>query len=138
MTTASPTTLLSRRFPAKRAFVTGAASGLGLAMARLLARDGWTLGLLDIAGEELDRAVADLRQHGARDVTGHCGDVADAAFVAAAIGAFAHAHDGLDLLVNNAGVAVAGPVELTPVEDWEWIVGINLLGVVWGVARRCR
>ncbi|HET9692900.1 MAG TPA: SDR family NAD(P)-dependent oxidoreductase [Steroidobacteraceae bacterium] len=130
--TSSPATLLSRRFPAKRVFITGAASGLGLAMSRLLARDGWVLGLLDVSGPELERAVADLRQRGARAVAGYCGDVAVADFVADSVGAFARAHDGLDVLVNNAGVAVAGPVDVTPVEDWEWIVGINLLGVVWG------
>jgi NAD(P)-dependent dehydrogenase (short-subunit alcohol dehydrogenase family) len=132
MTSASPATLLSRRFPAKRAFITGAASGLGLAMARLLARENWALGLLDIDGPGLERAVPELRQHGAREVAAWCGDVAAHAFVDDAIGAFVQAHDGLDVLVNNAGVAVAGPVEATPVEDWQWIVGINLLGVVWG------
>jgi NAD(P)-dependent dehydrogenase (short-subunit alcohol dehydrogenase family) len=59
--------------------------------------------------------------------------VADAALVAKSVEAFAAANgDGVDLIVNNAGVAVAGAVEVTPVEDWQWIVGINLLGVVWG------
>src|SRR5688572_13798873 len=99
MTATSPATLLSRRFPAKRAFVTGAASGLGLAIAECLARDGWTLGLLDLSAARLEGAAARLRQAGAREV---------------------------------AGVAGAGAVELTPVEDWRWIVDINLLGVVWG------
>jgi NAD(P)-dependent dehydrogenase (short-subunit alcohol dehydrogenase family) len=65
-------------------------------------------------------------------VEAFAGDVADESFVGRAIGAFADRHGGLDLIVNNAGVAVAGSVEGTPVEDWRWITGINLLGVVWG------
>jgi NAD(P)-dependent dehydrogenase (short-subunit alcohol dehydrogenase family) len=129
----SPATLLSRRFPAKRAFITGAASGLGRSMALLLARDGWSLGLLDVAEADLARAADDIRTAGARSVVRYAGDVADPVLVARSIEAFASAHGGgLDVLVNNAGVAVAGAVEATPVEDWQWIVGINLLGVVWG------
>jgi NAD(P)-dependent dehydrogenase (short-subunit alcohol dehydrogenase family) len=131
MTQTSPATLLSRRFPGKRAFITGAASGLGLAMSRLLALEGWNLGLLDLSAAGLERAAAELRDAGARVAT-FTGDVASAGFVADAIGQFAAAHGGLDVLVNNAGVAVAGPMEVTSTEDWNWIVGINLLGVVWG------
>ena len=132
MTAKSPATLLSRRFPAKRAFVTGAASGLGFAIADCLARDGWTLGLLDLSAARLEQALARLRQSGAHDVTGFPGDVASPPFVEGAIADFVGRYGGLDVLVNNAGVAVAGAVELTPVDDWRWIVDINLLGVVWG------
>ena len=132
MANASPATLLSRRFPSKRAFITGAASGLGLAMAQLLARDGWTLGVLDLDREALERAVTQLRASGAANVSAYPGDVARHEFVAAAVTDFSQANQGLDVMVNNAGVAVAGAVEATPVDDWNWIVGINLLGVVWG------
>ena len=133
MTRTDPATLLSRRFPAKRAFVTGAASGLGLAMAERLARDGWALGLLDISAAALDAAAGGLRgRNTATRVFAYAGDVADEAFVAASVADFTAQCGGLDLMVNNAGVAVAGMVEATPVEDWQWITGINLLGVVWG------
>ena len=132
MTQDSPATLLSRRFAAKRAFITGAASGLGLGLARLLARDGWQLGVLDVDRVALDAAVIQLQQAGAAGVMAFNGDVAAQDFVAAAVAEFAAARGGLDLIVNNAGVAVAGPIETTPPADWEWIVGINLLGVVWG------
>jgi NAD(P)-dependent dehydrogenase (short-subunit alcohol dehydrogenase family) len=132
MTHSNPATLLSRRCPSKRAFVTGAASGLGLSLARLLARDGWTIGVLDLDREHLAQAVLVLQQAGAARVLSYPGDVAAEGFVADSIGSFVQATGGLDLLVNNAGVAVAGAVEATPVEDWQWIVGINLLGVVWG------
>jgi NAD(P)-dependent dehydrogenase (short-subunit alcohol dehydrogenase family) len=132
MTQASPATLLARRFTAKRAFITGAASGLGLAMAELLARDGWHLGVLDVDRPALDAAVDRLRQAGAASVIAYAGDVAAHDFVSTAITAFADTQRGLDVVVNNAGVAVAGAVDATPPADWEWIVGINLLGVVWG------
>ena len=101
-------------------------------MAELLARDGWVLGVLDLSTARLEQAVTRLRELGARDVTRYAADVASPLAVAEAIGAFAGRHGGLDVLVNNAGVAVAGAVEATPVEDWRWIVDINLLGVVWG------
>lgn len=100
-------------------------------MARLLAREGWSLGLLDLSAANLERAATELREAGAR-VTTFTGDVASSNFVANALGQFATAEQGLDILVNNAGVAVAGAVESTSTEDWHWIVGINLLGVVWG------
>jgi NAD(P)-dependent dehydrogenase (short-subunit alcohol dehydrogenase family) len=132
MTQTSPATLLARRFPAKRAFITGAASGLGLAMAELLAKDGWHLGVLDVDRAALDSAVGRLRQAGGASVTSYAGDVAVHDFVNDSIADFASAQRGLDVIVNNAGVAVAGAVEATPSADWEWIVGINLLGVVWG------
>jgi NAD(P)-dependent dehydrogenase (short-subunit alcohol dehydrogenase family) len=101
-------------------------------MAQLLARDGWTLGVLDLDREALDSAVTRLRASGAAAVSAYPGDVAGHEFVAAAVTGFSQANQGLDVMVNNAGVAVAGAVETTPVDDWNWIVGINLLGVVWG------
>jgi NAD(P)-dependent dehydrogenase (short-subunit alcohol dehydrogenase family) len=132
MANVSPATLLARRFQSKRAFITGAASGLELSMAQLLARDGWTLGVLDLDRDGLEHAVAQLRTAGAAGVTAYPGDVASHALVAASVAGFAEANQGLDVIVNNAGVAVAGAVDATPVDDWNWIVGINLLGVVWG------
>jgi NADP-dependent 3-hydroxy acid dehydrogenase YdfG len=100
-------------------------------MTQALTRAGWTVGMLDIDGDTLTRTAAELRAAGAQVET-FAGDVAEAAFVAAAVEQFARRNDGLDLIVNNAGVAVAGAVEATPLADWHWIVNINLLGVVWG------
>ena len=131
MSESQAVTILSRRFPAKRAFITGAASGLGRALALELAGDGWHLGLLDLSAGRLAEAEAELRAAGAT-TSGHAGDVADEAFVSAAVADFVRRAGGLDVMVNNAGVAVAGPLEDTPAADWRWIVDINLLGVAWG------
>ena len=124
-------TILSRRFPGKRAFITGAASGLGRAIATELAAEGWQLGLLDVSAPRLAEAAASLRTAGVTPHT-YAGDVADEAFVAASVGDFVRRAGGLDVMVNNAGVAAAGPVETTPPSDWRWITDINLFGVVWG------
>lgn len=131
MGTSTATTILSRRLPAKRAFITGAASGLGRAAAIELARDGWRLGLLDRSAEGLREADGELRAAGA-ETRIYAGDVADEPFVATSVRDFVVQAGGLEFMMNNAGVAVAGPMEATPVEDWRWIVDINLLGVVWG------
>jgi NAD(P)-dependent dehydrogenase (short-subunit alcohol dehydrogenase family) len=122
---------LSGRLPGRRAFVTGAASGLGRAFALALARDGWRLGLVDLHADRLERVRAEVETAGGRAIA-YAGDVAAGEFVAGALAAFAGEAGGLDLLINNAGVAVAGGVEVTPAADWRWAVDINLLGVVHG------
>jgi NAD(P)-dependent dehydrogenase (short-subunit alcohol dehydrogenase family) len=131
MTETQGVTILSRRFPAKRAFVTGAASGLGRAIALELAGAGWRLGILDVSAERLAEVERALRAAGAT-THAYAGDVVQEGFVAQSVADFAQRAGGLDLMVNNAGVAVAGALETTPVSDWRWITDINLLGVVWG------
>ena len=129
---ASPAaTILSRRFPGKRAFVTGAASGLGRAIAAELASDGWALGLLDLSAPRLEEAAGVLAAAGGR-VHSYAGDVSNESFVAGSVGDFARQAGGLDLMVNNAGVAAAGAIDVVSAADWRWITDINLLGVAWG------
>jgi NADP-dependent 3-hydroxy acid dehydrogenase YdfG len=124
-------TALSRRFPAKRAFITGAASGLGRAIATELAGAGWRLGLLDVSAERLAEAGQALADAGVTAYA-YAGDVADEGFVRASVNDFVRRTGGLEVMVNNAGVAAAGPVETTTPADWRWITDINLFGVVWG------
>jgi NADP-dependent 3-hydroxy acid dehydrogenase YdfG len=124
-------TILSRRFPAKRAFITGAGSGLGRAMAAEFAAAGWQLGLFDRSAPRLAEAETALRSAGATTFS-YAGDVAHETVVASSVADFVQRAGGLDVMINNAGVAVAGPVEGTPPADWRWITDINLLGVVWG------
>lgn len=122
---------LSRRLPGRRAFITGAGSGFGRAFARHLAAGGWTVGLFDLRESSLAETARMVVVAGGRAWT-RVGDVSEQSQVEGALGEFAAAEAGLDLLINNAGVAVAGGIEETPGEDWRWIVGINLLGVVYG------
>lgn len=131
MTTRDPATRLGQRYPGKRALITGAASGLGLALARALHAAGWRIGLADISGERLAELAETLGSKDGPAYT-YTGDVADEEFLAGATSDFARTQGGLDVMINNAGVAVAGAVEATPPGDWRWIVDINLLGVVWG------
>lgn len=122
---------LAARFPRKRAFITGAGSGLGLALANALAADGWAIGLFD---HDLGRLTAVEGELTAANVQAHAypGDVTHADELTVAVNTFATTHDGLDVMINNAGVAVSGPLMQTALEDWDWIIRINMLGVVHG------
>lgn len=123
---------LARRWPGRRVFVTGGASGLGLALAEAFAADGWTLGLLDREASRLAAAQAHLLTAGATAVFPYVADVTDEAAFVGALNAFAAASGGLDVMINNAGVAVAGAVEATPIADWRWALEINVIGVAIG------
>jgi len=122
---------ISSKFPRKRAFITGAASGLGAALCRTLAADGWTLGMCDVR-EELLREEA--KHVDAAGGVGHVLvlDVTDRNAYRKTAKEFLASYDGIDLLVNNAGVATGGPMEDCPLEDWQWLLEINLMGVVNG------
>jgi short-subunit dehydrogenase len=134
MTTSAATTnfpQLSRRFPRRRVFITGAGSGLGLELVKALAHDGWTVGLFDRNVERLATVEADLSGAGI-PVLAYPGDVTHADELTVAVNSFAGSHDGLDVMINNAGVAAAGGLMDITVEDWRWIVDINFMGVVHG------
>jgi NAD(P)-dependent dehydrogenase (short-subunit alcohol dehydrogenase family) len=122
---------LNSRFPRKRAFITGASSGLGLELARALARDGWTLGLFDRNVERLASVEADLSGSGI-PLVAYPGDVTHADELTVAVNSFAATHDGLDVMINNAGVAGSGTLMEVSLEDWRWIIDINFMGVVHG------
>jgi NADP-dependent 3-hydroxy acid dehydrogenase YdfG len=124
-------TRLNSRFPRKRAFITGAGSGLGLALAKDLAADGWTLGLFDRNLERLTTVEAELADAGVRLIA-YPGDVTHSDELTVAINSFAATHDGLDVMINNAGVAGGGALMEVPLEDWRWIIDINVMGVVHG------
>jgi len=121
---------LDARFPARRALVTGGASGLGLAAAELLAARGWQLALLDRDEPRLASAAEALRALGSPHCEAFTVDVTDEATVRFAVDAFAGRVGGLDVALNGAGVAVAGSIAATPADDWRWILDINVLGVL--------
>lgn len=116
----------------KTAFVTGGASGLGLAMAKSMAARGAKLMLADIDEARLRESGLQLKAEGYEVETCIC-DVADAQSVQAAAEATIQAFGAVHIVVNNAGVALGGQAGQTALEDWKWIVDINLMGVVHGV-----
>ncbi len=123
-----------RPLSARAAIVTGASSGLGAHFARLLAADG--IGLLALAARRIDRleAVADeCRALGARRVMVVPLDVTDEAAIREAFGAVAREGGGLDLIVNNAGVADTAPALETTLSGFDKVMDVNLRGV-WACA----
>lgn len=113
------------------AVVTGAASGLGFALARALGARGHGLVLLDRDAEALQEAMARLEDLGVR-ILEVPADVATPGGWQQACSAFQSLGGPLAWLVNAAGVAVAGSVVDVPAEDWRRAVEVNLLGPVWG------
>jgi NAD(P)-dependent dehydrogenase (short-subunit alcohol dehydrogenase family) len=110
----------------KVALVTGAARGIGLAVAKKFLAEGWRVAALDIDGETLWQSIEALARPG--DVLGlHC-DVADAAAVASAVAETERRFGRLDALVNNAGVAVFAPLLETSDDDWNRALAVNLTG----------
>jgi len=106
------------------AVITGAASGIGAALALVLAQRGMHLALVDIDGAGLDPVAAGTRAAGVR-ATAHVLDVADGAACAALPAAVLAAHGRVTLLVNNAGVALGGLFEQVAAEDFDWLMAVN-------------
>jgi NADP-dependent 3-hydroxy acid dehydrogenase YdfG len=122
---------LSSFHPKKRAFITGAASGLGKALALELAGDSWTIGMADINLKELEEAAAAVKQQGGHPLVFPL-DVSDKGQYAKVAAAFLEEAGGIDLLFNNAGVGDGSPFEEYSLDNYEWMVGINQMGVVYG------
>jgi NAD(P)-dependent dehydrogenase (short-subunit alcohol dehydrogenase family) len=116
----------------KVAFVTGGASGIGLAMARSFAAEGARVFLADIEAGALEKAEEELRAGGA-EVAGVQCDVSDPASMNAAADAAIEAFGKVHILCNNAGVSPSGALDETTPEDWKWCVGVNLMGVAHGI-----
>ena len=111
------------------AVITGAASGIGAALAVDLARRGMHLGLVDLNATGLESTAARAREAGVT-VSTHALDVADNAAVAALPAAVLAAHGRVTVLVNNAGVALGGRFEQVAAEDFDWLMAINFGGTV--------
>jgi short-subunit dehydrogenase len=114
-----------------RAVVTGAASGLGRAFALEIARRGGATLVADRDTAGSDETVRLVREAGGRAEAVAC-DVTRVADVERLASEAERALGGVDIVVNNAGVAVAGPVGKVPLDDWRWIIDINLFGVIHG------
>ena len=116
----------------KTAFVTGAASGIGLGVATRLAQSGVKVMLCDIEGAALEKAVAGLKQTNA-DIDGVRADVSIKAELQAAAEATLARYGEVHIVHNNAGVTGGGGYGAWTDAGWEWTIGVNLMSVIWGV-----
>ena len=112
----------------KTAFVTGGASGIGLALGRAFARCGMKVMLADIETEALQAAVKSLREI-SPDISGTVCDVADAESVERAAQAAFAAFGRVHVVCNNAGVAAGGGIDHISLDNWRWVIDVNLKGV---------
>jgi NAD(P)-dependent dehydrogenase (short-subunit alcohol dehydrogenase family) len=115
----------------KVAFITGGASGIGLGIAHAAAKAGMNVAIADIRQDHIDAALPTFPAGAV--AKGYQLDVTDRAAYEALADRVERELGPVWLLVNNAGVAVAGPAELASWDDWDWTMGVNLGGVINGV-----
>ena len=123
---------MTGRFAGKVAVITGGASGIGRATALALASEGCSVAIADINDERLKSTANEIREAGAKCLAVRCDVSSDAQVDELAERTFA-AFGDVDILMNNAGVMLRGKPEEMPLDEWEWIFGINVFGVVRGI-----
>lgn len=121
-----------REFKSKVAVVTGAASGIGRALAHRFAQAGMSVVLADIEAAALDDAAREVGSSGAPTLAVRT-DVSKGSDVEALAKATLDRFGAVHVVCNNAGVALSGLTWMHTVSDWEWILGVNLWGVIHGV-----
>ena len=121
-----------KTFRDKVVVITGGASGLGREFANVAAREGMMLVLADVQRDALDRAVEELKAQGASVIAALC-DVRKGEQVQALADAAVAEFGGVHLLFNNAGVGSGGLIWENTEADWEWVMGVNVWGVIHGV-----
>ena len=119
-------------FKGKTAVITGAGSGFGLACARIGASLGMQLVLIDVQQDTLDAANAELQAAGAQTLVIRL-DVSNAAQMEAMANSVKSRWGAPHLVFNNAGVGSGGLIWENTTQDWDWVLGVNLMGVVHGV-----
>lgn len=112
--------------------ITGAASGLGAEFARLGAAQGFSLVLADVDAQGLEAVAAELEGMGTRVLAQRC-DVAAVEDVGRLADACLARFGAPHWVFNNAGVAAGGLIWEQPLEDWQWVLGVNVMGVVYGI-----
>ncbi|MHB8267029.1 SDR family NAD(P)-dependent oxidoreductase [Bradyrhizobium sp.] len=121
-----------RELAGKTAFVTGGAGGIGLALGRAFAEAGMQVMLADIERDALAGAVTSLHNIGPQ-VRGVVCDVADPGSVDAAARETIEAFGKVHVVCNNAGVAAAGGIDNISLDNWRWVLDVNLMGVLHGI-----
>jgi len=120
-----------RDFAGKTAFVTGGASGIGLALGVAFAQAGMKVMLADIETDALAFAVKSLKKLGPAE--GVICDVADPSSVERAAKASWEAFGNVHVVCNNAGVAAGGGIDNISLDNWRWVLDVNLMGVLHGI-----
>jgi NAD(P)-dependent dehydrogenase (short-subunit alcohol dehydrogenase family) len=121
-----------RELAGKTAFVTGGASGIGFALGRVFAQAGMKVMLADIETDALAAAVKSLRDVGP-EVRGIRCDVADPISIEHAAKASYEAFGNVHIVCNNAGVAAGGGIDAISLDNWRWVLDVNLMGVLHGI-----
>jgi NAD(P)-dependent dehydrogenase (short-subunit alcohol dehydrogenase family) len=121
-----------REFVGKTAFVTGGAAGIGLALGRAFAQSGMKVMLADIETDALQAAVKSLQEI-SPDIRGTICDVADPESVERAARAAFEAFGNVHVVCNNAGVAAGGGIDHISLDNWRWVIDVNLMGVLHGI-----
>ncbi len=121
-----------RELAGKTAFVTGGASGIGLALGRAFAQAGMKVMLADIEADALAAAVKSL-ENARPGVRGVICDVADPSSVERAAKASYEAFGNVHVVCNNAGVAAGGGIDNISLDNWRWVLDVNLMGVLHGI-----
>jgi len=122
---------IDRKFPEKRIIITGAGSGLGRALALEFAVKGWRIAIADIDKKRIRESAAMVNKAGGKALEAPC-DVTVPVNLERLKDLAVKEWGGVDIIINNAGVAGAGYMEKIPLDEWEWILAINLKSVIYG------
>lgn len=120
-----------KEFQGKVAVITGGASGIGRAMAERFAEEGMRIVLADVEADTLAKTAEEMRAEGAEVLEVVC-DVSKKEDVERLSQEAVKAYDTVHILCNNAGVSITGFTWDIPLDDWEWVMGVNLWGVIYG------
>ncbi len=123
---------MTARFAGKVAVITGGASGIGRATALALAREGCSVVVADVNNERLRATLDAISAVGAKALAVQC-DVSSDTQVDELADRARRAFGDVDILMNNAGVMLRGKLQEMPMDEWDWIFGINFFGVVRGI-----
>jgi NAD(P)-dependent dehydrogenase (short-subunit alcohol dehydrogenase family) len=120
-------------FHGKVSVITGAGSGIGRGMAVAFAREGARIVACDVDAEGLDGTAKLVRDEAGGEVAAEIVDVRDGAALETLAASVEERFGGTDVLCNNAGVFRGGHVWQSPVEDWDWVLSVNLYGIIHGL-----
>ena len=121
-----------KEFEGKVAVITGGGSGIGRSMAHAFAKRGMKIVLADINEEALNKVSLELEEVGTEVMTLVI-DVSDRDQVAHLANASYERFGHVSILCNNAGVSTGGPIQFLTLKDWDWVLGVNLFGVIYGI-----